>query len=611
FLTTMGIAAAVSVAIAVLIALTLTPALLSFGGTRMLGRGHTSGETTAPKQNRFFLGWVRTVTARPLLTVIIVVVGLGLTAIPASQLRLALPDATNLTADNPARQSAEIVADNFGEGANGPLIVTATIVGSTDPVTLMDDMGDEIAALDGVASVPLATPNETADTGIIQVIPETGPKTQETRDLVAEIRGLKQHFLDEYNVSIAVTGFTAVGIDISDLLGDALLPFGLFVVGLSLILLMMVFRSIWVPIKATLGYLLSVVASFGAVAAVFEMGIGADLLHVSQLGPVISFMPIILMGVLFGLAMDYEVFLVSRMREEYVHGRNARDAVLHGFTGSAKVVTAAAVIMFAVFAAFVPEGDSSIKPIALGLAVGIFVDAFIIRMTLVPAVLVLLGDRAWWLPRWLDRLLPSFDVEGEQIQRELQLASWPEPVEGEPAPALIAEDVTVGSDRPDGPLLTGFSARVSPGGVLAIGGDAPAVTAALLALSGRTPVDTGALKVDGSLSGPRSAAIRSKTAYLEVGDPRDLPAQIRAAAAEHPAALVINGIDAAAEEPFRSAIAAALDEARQKAPAARSLTIVTGSRYSDIAAEILPPAAIVAATAQNISSTADRQEAHA
>ncbi|RLP69007.1 MMPL family transporter [Mycetocola reblochoni] len=610
FLTTMGIAAAVSVAVAVLIALTLTPALLSFGGTRLLGRGHRSGEAAEPKQNRFFLGWVRAVTARPLLTVI-VVVGLGLTAIPASQLRLALPDATNLAEGSPARESAEIVSDNFGEGFNGPLIVTATIVGSTDPVTLMDDLGDEISRLDGVASVPLSTPNESADTGIIQVIPESGPKTEQTSALVAEIRGLKQHFLDEYNVSIAVTGFTAVGIDISTLLGEALLPFGLFVVGLSLILLMMVFRSIWVPIKATLGYLLSVVASFGAVAAVFELGIGADLLHVAQLGPVISFMPIILMGVLFGLAMDYEVFLVSRMREEYVHGRSARDAVLHGFTGSAKVVTAAAVIMFAVFAAFVPEGDSSIKPIALGLAVGIFVDAFIVRMTLVPAVLVLLGDRAWWLPRWLDRLLPSFDVEGEQIQREIELADWPEPVEGEPAPALIARDVVVGSDVRGGPLLSGFSARVAPGGVLAVAGEPRAVTAALLALSGRTAVDEGALKVDGLLSGPRSAAIRARTAYIRVGDPAELPDAIRAAAAEHPVALVIDGIDAVAEDPFGAPVAAALDAARLSAPPGRQLTVVTGSHHADTAAEILSPAAIITAAATSTPVHADSQEARA
>nr|BFF19871.1 hypothetical protein GCM10025730_33920 [Promicromonospora thailandica] len=213
-------------------------------------------------------------------------------------------------------------------------------------------------------------------------------------------------------MDLAVTGFTAVGIDVSDKLGDALLPFALVVVGLSLILLTMVFRSIAVPIKATVGYLFSVGAAFGVVSLVFEHGVFAEALNVTRTGPVISFMPIVLMGILFGLAMDYEVFLVSRMREDYVHGGSARHAVTTGFQGSAKVVTAAAVIMIAVFVAFVPHGDMNLKPIALGLAVGVAVDAFVVRMVFVPAVLALLGEKAWYMPRWLDHALPSFDVEG-------------------------------------------------------------------------------------------------------------------------------------------------------------------------------------------------------
>src|SRR5690606_2014856 len=220
-------------------------------------------------------------------------------------------------------------------------------------------------------------------------------------------------------------------------LGAALLPFAIFVVGLSLILLTIVFRSIWVPVIAAAGYLLSVAATFGIVSAVFIHGFAADLLHVTKVGPIISFMPIILMGVLFGLAMDYQVFLVSRMREDYVHARRRGDtgtprqlaitAVRSGFTASARVVMAAAVIMFAVFAAFVPEGDMSLKPIALGLAAGIAIDAFLVRMTLVPAVMALLGDKAWKLPRRLERMLPHVDIEGEAVERELSLADWPEP----------------------------------------------------------------------------------------------------------------------------------------------------------------------------------------
>ena len=245
----------------------------------------------------------------------------------------------------------------------------------------------------------------------------------------------------------------------------------------------MVFRSIAVPIKAALGYLLSVGAAFGAVAAVFEWGWFGDALNVAKEGPVISFMPIILMGVLFGLAMDYEVFLVSRIREDYVHGGDARRAIESGFVGSAKVVTAAAIIMISVFAAFVPEGDTSIKPIALGLAVGVFVDAFIVRMTLVPAVLQLLGDKAWWMPRWLDRVLPSFDVEGDGLQKELELADWPEP-----GPSVHRRGGRPRGHRQEAAARSPTCRSASrDGDVLVVhGGDRTAASALLMAVTGRT-----------------------------------------------------------------------------------------------------------------------------
>ncbi len=278
--------------------------------------------------------------------------------------RLARPDAAErrqLPEGDEARVAYELTDEYFGPGANGPLIMTGTIVTSNDPLTLMQDIGDEIAKVPGVAEVALATPNETADTGIVQIVPETAPDDPRTADLVRELRAQEDRLFDEFGVRLLVTGYTAVTIDISDQLGAALLPFGLFVVGLSLVLLMIVFRSIWVPLTAAGGYLLSVAASFGVVAAVFEWGWFADALHVAKVGPIISFMPIVVMGVLFGLAMDYQVFLVSRMREDFVHadraGRSPREvalgAVRSGFAASARVVVAAAVIMFAVFVAFV------------------------------------------------------------------------------------------------------------------------------------------------------------------------------------------------------------------------------------------------------------------
>ncbi len=412
FLTTMGIAAAVAVAIAVLVALTLTPAMLGFLKGRVAGRPKRAKKKAAAPRPGFATRWVGMVTKHPIVTTVAVVLTLGIMAIPAASLTLALPNAGMLPEDSEARQSYDLVAEEFGPGFNGPIILTGTIVTSTDPLGLMSDLADDVESLPGVELVALATPNETADTGIVQLVPTTAPDDPATAELVRELRDQHDRWLDEYGIDISVTGFTAVAIDISDQLGAALIPFGVFVVGLSLVLLTIVFRSIAVPIKAALGYLLSVAAAFGVVAAVFEWGWLAELLHVTRTGPIISFMPIVLMGVLFGLAMDYEVFLVSRMREDYVHSRKngatraeahaiALGAIRSGFTSSARVVTAAALIMFAVFAAFVPEGDASLKPIALGLAVGIVIDAFLVRMTLTPAVMALLGDRAWWLPRWL------------------------------------------------------------------------------------------------------------------------------------------------------------------------------------------------------------------
>ncbi|CAG7606239.1 MMPL family transporter [Leucobacter soli] len=534
FLTALGVAAAAAVAVAVLIAVTLTPAVLSMAGPRILSRrqrralsaeaedptagaGHSG--TAAPsldapgpapsRADRFFAGWVRAVTAKPILTVVAVLLLLGAASVPALSLRLALPGAETLEPQDPARVTYELTGEHFGEGANGPLLLTGSIITSTDPLGLMDDLADEVRALPGVADVPLATPNQGADTGIIQVVPEEGPQAESTAALVSELRAHHDEWLDRYGVSLAVTGFTAVGIDVSQLLFEALLPFGVLVVGLSLILLAMVFRSVWVPIKATLGYLLSVGAAFGAVVAVFQWGWLGDLLNVHHAGPVLSFMPIILMGVLFGLAMDYEVFLVSRIREEVVHGADSRTAIRRGFVGSGRVVTAAAIIMISVFAAFVPEGDPSIKVIALGLAVGVFVDAFVVRMTLVPAVLQLLGDRAWRMPRWLDRLLPVFDVEGEGLARELEHADWPADA---PTARIAASKLLLADGRTLPELRVGaLSAR--GGEALRLDPRDPAAAPLAAALSGRGPIRAGTVKSAGLLLPERASSLRRRAAW--------------------------------------------------------------------------------------------------
>ncbi|WP_375385558.1 MMPL family transporter [uncultured Microbacterium sp.] len=583
FLTTMGIAAAAAVLIAVLVAVTLTPAFLGLvkdrvrgwaprrpRAARAAGRAarKDAGTTRAPKERvPFSRRWVRGVTRHPVVTTVSVVVGLGIVAIPALSLSLALPNAGMLPEDTQARQSYDLVTEHFGPGFNGPLILTGTIVTSTDPVGLMNDLADEIAKVPGVDTIALATPNQKADTGIIQVIPTTAPDSAATAQLVRDLRAQHDRLLDVYGVDLKVTGFTAVAIDISDKLAAALIPFAIFVVGLSLVLLTMVFRSVWVPIKATLGYLLSVCAAFGVVSAVFSWGWFAGPLNVSFVGPIISFMPIILMGVLFGLAMDYEVFLVSRMREDYVHRRrdhpeesdrtSALGAIESGFIGSSRVVTAAAVIMFAIFASFVPHGDQSIKPIALGLAVGVFVDAFIVRMTLVPAVMKLLGARAWWIPRWLDRVLPHFDVEGSAVERELAMADWPEP--GTTA-AVVAADLALSEG--DAALYRDVDLRVEPGGTLIVSSADPRRTRALLlTIAGRVAPTDGHLKVAGHLLPGRSAWIRAHVGVALLEEGADPVIALRRALSGRARIVVIDGLDASASGAVRDQVAATLRDA--------------------------------------------------
>ncbi|MBN1095484.1 MMPL family transporter [Blastococcus sp. TML/C7B] len=434
FLTVMGIGAAGTVAVAVLVALTLLPALLGFAGERLVPKAGSRAARREEADARESSGvggsmgarWTRLITRRPLVTVLAALAGLLVLALPAPQLELALPDNSAAAEDTPQRQAYDLVSEFFGPGVNGPLVV---LVEGLDPATAEGALGDVVGA---IAGTPTATPGEFeggldgvrfasptplpgGTAAIVSVIPETGPQDEATHDVVAELRALAGDLEERTGAELAVTGQTAVAIDISDRLAGALLPFALVVVGLALVLLLLVFRSVLVPIKATVGFLLSVAASFGAVVAVFQWGWLSDALGVPTTGPVISFLPIMLMAILFGLAMDYEVFLVSRMREEFVHGAAPRDAVVTGARHASRVVVAAALIMFSVFASFVTIDDVTVKAIAFGLAVGVLVDAFLVRMTLVPAVLALLGRAAWWLPAWLDRLLPDLDVEGAAL----------------------------------------------------------------------------------------------------------------------------------------------------------------------------------------------------
>ncbi|MCL8250576.1 MMPL family transporter [Aeromicrobium fastidiosum] len=511
FLTVMGAVAALSVVIAVAVALTVLPALLGRAGDRLTPR------RDAPP-GVFSRRWVSVTTRFPLIAIVLVVVGLAVMAVPAKDLQLALPDNGTAPLGSTQRTAYDLVDDNFGPGYNGTLLVSIDIISSTDPVGVVNGIADDLRGMDGVAAIGLATPNRTADTGIVQVVPATGPTDVRTADLVREIRDRAPQWTDEYGVPVAVTGLTAGGIDVSDRLQEALVPFGVVVVGLSVLLLMIVFRSLVVPLKATLGFLLSTGASFGAVVAVFQWGWLMDLVHLDQTGPLISFLPIILMAVLFGLSMDYEVFLMARMKEEYTRTGDAHRAISDGFVGSSRVVTAAAVIMLAVFAAFVPEGDPNIKPIAFALAVGVFVDAFLIRMLFAPAVMQLFGDRAWALPGWLGRRLPHVDVEGEGLHRRVELETWPR--RGSTA-AITAASVT--TDGPDGPVLNDVSFEVETGDWLVVHGPSGAgKTALLLTVAGRMAFDTGRLRVMGHLLPQEARAVRHSVALAELPGINDL-----------------------------------------------------------------------------------------
>jgi putative drug exporter of the RND superfamily len=515
FLSVMGIFGAVGVGLEVLLALTLLPAFMGMAGERLRPRVRKTASRSAeeappakPHRFNFALGWVTLVTKWPLVTVIVVLAALGALSLPTKDLFMALPTSGRSLPGAQDRAAADEITKVFGPGYNGPLIVTVDIVESEDPIKIMDGLRDEITKVPGVALVAASTPNANADTGMVQVIPTTAPDDPATADLVHALRDREANWKQQWGVDTAITGFTAISIDVTERLRDALLPFGIFVVGLSLVLLTMVFRSVWVPIKAALGYLLSVGGAFGATTLVFNQGWAKEVINLPEAGPVISFLPIILMGILFGLAMDYEVFLVSRMREEFVHG-NVTNSVIDGFTHSAKVVAAAGAIMFSVFAFFVPNGEGSIKPIAFALAIGVALDAYVVRMTLVPAVMQLLGRHAWWLPKWLDRLLPSLDIEGESLTRQLSLAAWPTP---EDDSAIVAEGLSSHSGAR--PLFTDISVRLSRGGLLVIEAEPTQARVLILALAGRLKLETGKLKTLGLVLPEEAPVLRNLAPVL-------------------------------------------------------------------------------------------------
>ncbi|RBY94267.1 MMPL family transporter [Blastococcus sp. TBT05-19] len=410
FLTQMGVAAAATIVVAVLVALTLVPAALSFFGRRALPRKQRAAAPGgAPAGRGFLAGWADTVARHRVPSLLASIVALGVLAIPFFSMQTTLIQMP--AADSTQARAEQLLSDGFGPGFNGPLAVLFEGEGAAEVAA---GVTGAIGELDDVVTVTPPTPNADGTAALLSVIPESGPTDPDTEQLVADLRAELADL--DGGVEASVTGATAVSVDVAQSLDEALPVYLGLVVGLALVLLVLVFRSVLVPLVGVLGFVLTVGASLGATVAVFQWGWLADAVNLDTTGPLISLTPILVIGILFGLAMDYQIFLVSRMHEAHSHGAAPLDAIRTGFRQAAPVVVAAALIMFSVFAGFVPAGEATIKSIAFALAAGILFDAFVVRMVLVPAALALLGHRAWWLPRWLS-WLPVLDVEGAALEK--------------------------------------------------------------------------------------------------------------------------------------------------------------------------------------------------
>lgn len=449
FLTAMGLAAAATVALAVIVALTLLPALLAFAGENLRPRGkHERDIATGAQTQRhptFWGRWGQLIERAPGAVLLIGTVLLLVASLPVLNLRLGLPSNETQPESSTLRQSYELLTEGFGPGFNATIVyvVDATDVAADAREGLATQVAESIRSDANVAAVGDPTFNADGTVAILSVVPLGGPDDQSTTDLVERLRSAPAELVEQAGGDAYVTGITAVGIDISAKLGAALPLFIGIIVVLALILLLLAFRSIIVPLKAVAGFLLTIGSSMGLTILVFQQGHLASLFGVSNAAPIVSFMPILLIGILFGLAMDYEVFLVSRMREHFHHSDDATEAVVGGLGQSGRVVAAAALIMTAVFGGFMFTPEPILKSIAFALAVGVMIDAFVVRMTLVPAAMLLLGRRAWSLPSWLDRRLPNVDIEG---------ASLPQPESTRVPGAVPASVVLVGMNEAPVPV---------------------------------------------------------------------------------------------------------------------------------------------------------------
>ncbi|WP_017558581.1 MMPL family transporter [Nocardiopsis baichengensis] len=436
FLGLMGSVGAIAIVVAVLVAITLVPALLSLIGERVLSRreraaraggGADGAGAASGESGDGAAGAERAAAPRPMSAwgatgrAVAAVAVLGVIALPALDLRLGMPDGSSEPAESTQHRAYTAIAEEFGEGQNGPLLVAADLPGGPDDEAAEDKASDyefqvaeEISATDGVSAVAPIDTNDDSTLAIFQVVPEEGPSSASTEELVHTLRDTEPI---RGTGPLGVAGMASGNIDISETLSEALPGYLTVVIGLSLVILLLVFRSLFVPVVATLGFILSFFAALGGVVAAYQWGWLGGLIGLENQGPVLNFLPTLLVGILFGLAMDYMLFIGTGMREAYVHKAPARFAVVQGLRAGRAVVTAAAIIMISVFGGFIFSETAMISSIGFALAFGVLLDAFVVRMVLIPALMHLAGDAAWWLPKWLERLLPDIDVEGSALER--------------------------------------------------------------------------------------------------------------------------------------------------------------------------------------------------
>ncbi|WP_330256941.1 MMPL family transporter [Nocardia sp. NBC_00565] len=425
FLTVMGLTAAGAVLAAMLVALTLLPALLSLAGGSVAkfispplhpDRPEEVARIAAYEPERTMgHAWGRFVTRFRVPLLVAGVAVLVTLAIPVTRIHLGLPSGASQPQSSTAHKAYDLIDRSFGPGFNGPLLVAADMSRATDPNAAQA----LIARLQQEPNVAVVQPAGTGDgLLLIQVVPKTGPDDSATADLVTRLRDDRTAIEAGTGANYLVGGTTAANIDTSSRLAGALPIFLTVVVGLALILLTIAFRTVLVPLSSIVGFILSVFAALGAQVAVFQWGWGASFLGVTT-GQTLSFLPIIILAIIFGLSSDYQIFVVSRIKEEYSRSSEAIASVQNGVAHSARVVTAAALIMFGVFVAFVTVDNPVTKPLAFTLAVGVILDAFVVRLTLVPAVMALIGDRMWYHPRWFARIVPDLDIEGTELERRV------------------------------------------------------------------------------------------------------------------------------------------------------------------------------------------------